>query len=167
MEEKDLRPMIWILWLIVLGIFAGCEDAPLPVVAGSDGDSDSDTDGDSDGDTDGDSDSDADGDWAEFDTEDCDNLLEITVRDFDETHPDMQRADSGWGPLAGVLELTLGADRKPVFYDAMGTHTWKTGLEDGILEKNCWDSGPRHRRAVLFRYDSHVRRGRRFLRLVP
>ncbi len=73
---------------------------------------------------------------------DCDSLLEITVRDFDATHPDMQRADSGWGPLAGVLELTLGADRKPVFYDAMGTHTWKTGLPDGQLEKNCWDSGP-------------------------
>jgi fibro-slime domain-containing protein len=24
----------------------------------------------------------------------------------------------------------------------MGTHTWKTGLEGGVLEKNCWNSGP-------------------------
>jgi fibro-slime domain-containing protein len=81
-------------------------------------------------------------DYTFYDEEDCDSLLEITVRDFDESHPDMQRADPGWGPLAGVLELTLGPDRKPVFYDVWGTHTWKTYVEDGVLEKNCWDSGP-------------------------
>jgi fibro-slime domain-containing protein len=73
---------------------------------------------------------------------DCDSLLEITVRDFDESHPDMQRSDLGWGPLAGVVEPELGEDRRPVFSDAMGTHTWKMGQPAGELVKNCWDSGP-------------------------
>ncbi|MBN2804506.1 MAG: fibro-slime domain-containing protein [Deltaproteobacteria bacterium] len=72
----------------------------------------------------------------------CDSLMEITVRDFDASHPDMERADAGWGPLAGVLEDTLDGDRKPVFSSADGLYTWKTGLEPGVLEKNCWDSGP-------------------------
>lgn len=132
-----------LLTLIFTFAILGCEDS---VDAGhSSGEVDSDdTDPDSSNNEDTDfpddnSDSDNNKGW---DSEDCDSLLEITVRDFNESHVDMERSDSGWGPVAGVLELTLGEDQKPVFYDAMGTHTWKTGLENGILEKNCWSSGP-------------------------
>lgn len=121
------------MWVLSLGLFffiAACEQEPRPV-AGGDGDAD----GDMDGDVDGDGDSD-------YDTEDCDNLLEITVRDFDTRHPDMERADKGWGPVAGVLEPVLGADRKPIFADPMGTYQWVIDSVTGELKPNCWDSGP-------------------------
>ncbi|MBN2717078.1 MAG: fibro-slime domain-containing protein [Deltaproteobacteria bacterium] len=127
-----------VLVFILVGVW-GCDDtSPMkpPGGGGGAGDADSDADGDSDGDADGD---------ADFEQErdsDCDNLLEITVRDFDESHPDMERADNGWGPVAGVLESTLGEDRKPVFANAMGAYTWKPNNDTGVMEKNCWDSGP-------------------------
>lgn len=55
-------------------------------------------------------------------TDSCDTLLEMTVRDFDTTHPDFERADPGWGPLQGVVASTLGTDKKPVFQNVNGTH---------------------------------------------
>jgi fibro-slime domain-containing protein len=112
-----------------------CEEQPR--VGSPQGDVDGDSDGDGDGDSDGDGDTDTD---VDTDSEDCDNILEITVRDFDTTHPDMQRADKGWGPLAGVLQETLDADRKPIFSDPMGTHTWKTDQDPGVLVPNCWST---------------------------
>jgi len=126
----------FIFMVLILSGAVACEKDVATTVDG-----DADSDGDTDGDADGDADSDGDGD-GDVDSDDCDSLLEITVRDFDESHPDMQRSDPGWGPLAGVLETGLNADRKPIFSSIDGTHTWKTDQEDGALVKNCWDSGP-------------------------
>ncbi len=55
-------------------------------------------------------------------TDSCDTLLEMTVRDFNESHPDFERAHSGWGPLQGVVESNLGSDKKPVFSKIDGDH---------------------------------------------
>ena len=41
--------------------------------------------------------------------------------------------------MAGVLEPLLGADRKPIFSDVMGTHTWMMDQDDGAMVPNCWD----------------------------
>ena len=127
--------MTRLLTMIGLGLLSACEEAPQ--VRNSDdmnpagGGTSTDPKGSSDT---------ASPDWKKND--DCDSLLEITVRDFDASHPDMQRTDPGWGPLAGVLAPTLGPDRKPVFSDINGTHTWKLDQPDGAMIRNCWDSGP-------------------------
>jgi fibro-slime domain-containing protein len=55
-------------------------------------------------------------------TDQCDTVLEMTVRDFDESHPDFERADPGWGPLQGVVQIALGTDNKPVFKQVDGDH---------------------------------------------
>ena len=136
------RLLALIAYSTVLLFLLGCDDSgqgPRPGFSetGS-GDGDSDTDSDTDGDMDVDADVDGDADR----DSDCDSLMEITVRDFKSDHPDMERDDNGWGPVAGVLETNLGDDRKPVFSEAMGTHTWKSNDDSGVLEKNCWNSGP-------------------------
>jgi fibro-slime domain-containing protein len=139
------RIICLILFVSGLATVWGCEDPAYDEKpgnnTGADGDGDSDSDGDGDGDSDGDGDGDASWYTPSEDT-DCGTAIDITVRDFDVTHPDMERADNGWGPLAGVLEPVLGDDRKPVFADAMGAYTWKPNNGSGELEKNCWDSGP-------------------------
>jgi fibro-slime domain-containing protein len=50
----------------------------------------------------------------------CDSVLPITVRDFSEAHPDFERADPGDEVRRGLLDVTLGSDRKPVFKNARG-----------------------------------------------
>ena len=134
-------PIIYLALITILTAW-GCDDTSAGAKPGTPANNmgDANADGDADSDSDADGDADADGDF-QPDT-DCDSLIDITVRDFTEAHPDMQRDDSGWGPVAGVLESELGADRKPVFSNAMGAYTWKSNGGDGTLEKNCWDSGP-------------------------
>ncbi len=51
---------------------------------------------------------------------DCDNILEVTYRDFDESHPDMEMAFAGDVVRIQLLEPTLGADGKPVFKSSTG-----------------------------------------------
>ena len=53
---------------------------------------------------------------------DCDTLLEMTIRDFSESHPDFERAHLGWGPAVGIVADTLGQDRKPVFVQTIGQY---------------------------------------------
>ncbi len=53
-------------------------------------------------------------------TGDCDTVIEMTIRDFDESHPDFEREHKGWGPVTGILDAALGADRKPVFLQPIG-----------------------------------------------
>lgn len=136
--------------IICLMIFAGalagamgCEDPSYDQKPGDGTSADGDGDSDSDSDSDGDADGDGDANWyVPSDDPDCRTAIDITLRDFNTDHPDMERADNGWGPLAGVLEPELGEDRKPVFADAMGAYTWKPNNGSGDLERNCWDSGP-------------------------
>jgi fibro-slime domain-containing protein len=75
-----------------------------------------------DGNNDGIPDGSAVGNLSPDNTDGCDTLLEMTVRDFNDGHPDFERLDKGWGPLQGVLEPNLGTDRKPVFRHVDGTH---------------------------------------------
>ncbi len=52
----------------------------------------------------------------------CDTLLEMTIRNFNESRPDFERAHLGWGPAEGIVEPVIGADRKPVFRSALGDY---------------------------------------------
>ena len=52
--------------------------------------------------------------------EDCDSILEVTYRDFDETHPDMERDNPGDVVRHNLVELELGSDKKPVFASSVG-----------------------------------------------
>lgn len=50
----------------------------------------------------------------------CDGVLEATVRDFSETHPDFE-VFSGSAAFVGIVEDDLGSDGKPVYAHAGGT----------------------------------------------
>lgn len=110
--------------------------------SGSDDENEGDTaDGEDDtsgGDGDGDGDGDADGDT---DTEDCDNLLEVVYRDFNESHPDFERPDPGWGPAKGMLEPSLTGNRKPVLASTTGEcQVISTG--NGGVDCHDWTGSP-------------------------
>jgi fibro-slime domain-containing protein len=51
---------------------------------------------------------------------DCDNILEVTYRDFTEAHEDMEMAFSGDVVRLQLVEAALGADQKPVFKSSVG-----------------------------------------------
>ena len=48
------------------------------------------------------------------------NLLEVVHRDFRENHPDFEMPFPGDQVRIGLVESTLGADKKPVFKDRIG-----------------------------------------------
>jgi fibro-slime domain-containing protein len=50
----------------------------------------------------------------------CDSILEVTHRDFDETHPDFEMSFLGDVVRLQLVEATLGADARPVFRDGIG-----------------------------------------------
>lgn len=52
--------------------------------------------------------------------EDCDNILEVTYRDFEASHPDMERANPGDVVRHNLVALQLGSDKKPVFESSVG-----------------------------------------------
>jgi len=132
------------LWATAL---MSCEDTPDR--SGAPGDTDADTDADADSDTDTDSDVDADAD-SDSDTDSdadlpgntvvdidqlnpdaaCDNAIRVVFRDFDDTHPDFERADPGWGPAQNMVKDTLSADRKPQYNAIRGT----CGLIEGSYD---------------------------------
>jgi fibro-slime domain-containing protein len=49
--------------------------------------------------------------------------LQAVVRDFDDTHPDFERAQGGVGVDPGLVEFELGSDDKPVYAGGSGTLT--------------------------------------------
>jgi fibro-slime domain-containing protein len=53
------------------------------------------------------------------DSEDCDDVIEVTYRDFNREHPDFE-AYSGNAATTGLLEDVLGVDHKPVFRSSEG-----------------------------------------------
>jgi fibro-slime domain-containing protein len=109
---KGLYVLLGYLSILVIG----CEEGP-PIAGGANGDGEG-----SDSDGDGIPDGSAVGNPEPGATDACDTLIEMTVRDFNESHPDFERAHMGWGPLQGVLESTLGSDGKPVFSKIDGEH---------------------------------------------
>ncbi len=52
--------------------------------------------------------------------EDCGTTLEITVRDFDVSHPDFEMPFAGDVVRRGLVKSELGADGKPVFQSSTG-----------------------------------------------
>jgi fibro-slime domain-containing protein len=52
--------------------------------------------------------------------EDCDSSLEVTYRDFRETHPDFEMPFRGDVVRRGLVAPTLGADFKPAFANSVG-----------------------------------------------
>lgn len=64
----------------------------------------------------------------------CDNVFKVIFRDFQDSHPDFERPNKGWGPCQGVLEDTLDEDRKPVFRDIWG--------KNSIFDPECNDDCP-------------------------
>lgn len=48
----------------------------------------------------------------------CGNVLRVIARDFPASHPDFQNGSSGL--ITGILQETLGEDRKPVYVGASG-----------------------------------------------
>jgi len=53
-------------------------------------------------------------------TDVCDNILEVTYRDFSEAHPDFEMPFMGDVVRLQLVEQTLGADKRPVFADSIG-----------------------------------------------
>ena len=54
------------------------------------------------------------------DNTECDSVLEVTYRDFTETHPDFEMPFRGDVVRRGLVAPMLGADKKPVFLNAVG-----------------------------------------------
>ena len=52
--------------------------------------------------------------------EECDNVLDVTYRDFEASHPDMERDFAGDVVRHNLVEPTLGSDNKPVFMSSVG-----------------------------------------------
>lgn len=112
-------------------------DDETDVDTGSDMDSDSDADSDTDEDSDTEvgtdtlveTDSATSMDTLTYGDSECTKILKITIRDFDESHPDMELDDydsNGLMPITGVLETELGEDGKPVFSnDPDGFYTFE------------------------------------------
>lgn len=51
---------------------------------------------------------------------DCDNVLEVTFRDFSESHPDFEMPFSGDVVRLQLVEPILGPDKRPVFKSGIG-----------------------------------------------
>jgi len=52
--------------------------------------------------------------------DECDNILEVTYRDFTEAHPDFEMPFSGDVVRLQLVEEQLGSDQRPVFRDSIG-----------------------------------------------
>jgi fibro-slime domain-containing protein len=64
----------------------------------------------------------------------CDNVLQVVIRDFSESHVDFERAHPGWGPATGMIEKVLGAGKKPVFANLQGEYQ--------MIDYNCYTECP-------------------------
>ncbi len=66
-----------------------------------------------------------------YDTEEI--TLDVTIRDFLDTHPDMEMPLSSYPVVTGIVETTLGADKKPVY--AHGTNSTSASTNQGQFNK--------------------------------
>ncbi|HEY3252701.1 MAG TPA: fibro-slime domain-containing protein, partial [Polyangiaceae bacterium] len=55
-----------------------------------------------------------------MDAGDCGSTLDVMYRDFNESHPDFEMPFAGDVVRRGLVETTIGTDRKPVFKDRIG-----------------------------------------------
>ncbi len=53
-------------------------------------------------------------------TEECDGIIPVVFRDFNQTHPDFEREFAGDGVRLNLIEPELGTDGKPVFASSLG-----------------------------------------------
>jgi hypothetical protein len=106
--------------------------------------------------TDTDNDSTTTTDTAEPIQTDCDTMLELIVRDFNVSHPDMEEAFAGWDDIGCEIvqpNLFIGADgaRTPLFQAGIGTG--KRTIVDGTVSCKLWDAqtnpGPQNGEVVV------------------
>lgn len=70
--------------------------------------------------------------------DDCDSLLQVTYRDFNESHVDFEREFRGDTIRLQLVEPLLGADQKPVFRDSVGcppSHTDRSVCDNYTVTK--------------------------------
>jgi fibro-slime domain-containing protein len=65
-------------------------------------------------------------DQPEMDDAGCGSTLDVTYRDFNETHPDFEQPFAGDVVRRQLVQATLGSDQKPVFNGSIGL-PWKEG----------------------------------------
>lgn len=75
--------------------------------------------------------------------EDCDSTLELIIRDFNTSHPDMEAADKGRDDVGCEMvepDLFIGSDgvRTPVFQ--AGSGTGQRHITDGVITCEPWVS---------------------------
>ena len=56
----------------------------------------------------------------EMDDAGCNSTLEVTYRDFNESHPDFEQPFAGDVVRRGLVAATLGSNQKPVYQDSIG-----------------------------------------------
>lgn len=92
---------------------------------------------------------------------DCDTTLELIVRDFNVSHPDMEEAFAGWDDIGCEIvqpNLFIGADgaRTPLFQAGIGTG--KRTIVDGTVSCKLWDPqtnpGPQNGEVVVTSADT-------------
>jgi fibro-slime domain-containing protein len=78
--------------------------------------------------------------------EECEAVIELTLRDFDATHPDFEAYNGGSNDVGcGMVAPDLGAGAKPVFVAAIGTQKRiTTGDFEHLVFASCadWDWMP-------------------------
>lgn len=87
---------------------------------------------------------------------DCDTTLELIVRDFNASHPDMEEPFAGWDQIGCEMvqpNLFVGSDgaRTPLFQANIGTG--KRTITDGVITCELWDPqtnpGPQNGEVVI------------------
>ena len=64
----------------------------------------------------------------------ADLTLDVTYRDFEQSHPDMYWPDGPWGLETGIVSNTLGLDSKPVYAGGAGA----AGTTSGAANFDQW-----------------------------
>ncbi len=99
------------------------------------------------------------------DNADCDNILEVTYRDFDLSHPDFEMDFKGEVVRRTLIADDLGSDSKPVFASTIGCpwdETTPTGCanwtvtEPEITSKETFDQWYRDVEGVNYRFDREL-----------
>jgi len=68
------------------------------------------------------------------------DTLELTgtLRDFSDSHPDMQYPDKSFGLRTGMVLSTLGQDGKPVFNEDFNNGDYSRAMVDSVESFNQW-----------------------------
>ncbi len=83
-----------------------------------------------------------------MDAGDCGSTLDVLYRDFNESHPDFEMPFAGDVVRRGLIEVTLGADQKPVFKERVG-HPSAHGQPDRHQRGLEPDAAGHHQRRLV------------------